>query len=716
MLALSGATAASAAPWGFEQVSPVDKGAGAVSAIDTFTVTRDGGTMLYSAIGSFDEYPSVAIPAYNRYLAHRGATRWENRSVELPYDPPPGGFGIALDVMQTLRASVNLKYALTMSARALLPGAIQGGSNLYMEELATGKLKLVAATPGNNWLYNSITHLGQISYSWVSPDGDAALFYLEQEEVDGVQPGEVLWTEEGGLEPAAFDESGNPTASVFPPGFYDNGPHEPLPADGALDHLYMSANLTTPAYLMEDEKAVPISVSERAEDLGAVKNAEVISVSAKGRYVFLRATGRLTEDTPELGGEVALYRYDHNDGSLTYIGYGGPGSLSVMQATEDGQTIAFITNKSLRPGDPTPPVNGANLYVWRNGSLQLVYTTDAGSKISAGSSMWPTTLHVLSRNGRYLYFTDDSPTLAEEFGTAPTSLACASQAEPSVARPCDQVYLYDADAPSDKLDCVSCVDGVSPGQSGDILSANNGYVRFNSHPNQYVSDDGRAFFATYESYDPADQNSLPDVYEFHEGNYRLVSTGANGQSARFIDASDDGKTIYFTTADPIVPQDTDKAVDLYVTREGAGFPYDPNEVTPPCLGLESCHGPIPGVASGPGASTSTFVGKTNPAIVNGKVKVTKSSARGTVAKVTVRVSGPGKLTASGSGLVKANKRARKAGSVTLTVRLTASSKSALKRKGVLKRTVRVAFEPEDGRGASANRTVAFKASAGKGGR
>lgn len=716
VLALAGAPAASAAPWGFEQVSPVNKGAGAVSAIDTFTASRDGGTMLYSAIGSFDEYPSVSVPAYNRYFAQRGATRWENRSIELAYDLPPDGVALALSVMQTLRASVNLKYSLAMSSRAYLPGAIQGGSNLYMRENATGDLRLIAATPNYDWMYNSITHLGQTQYLWVAPDGNSALFWLRVE-IDGVPPGYVKWTEAGGLETAAFDESGNPSELLYPPGAYDNGPHEPLPAEDALDHLYMSSSLNEPAYLMEDGKAVPISVSERAEDLGTVKKAEVVSVSEGGRYAFIRSVGPLTEGTSAELGALVLYRYDRINDDLEYIGEGGSStSLDVIQASEDGQTIAFTTSESLRPGDPTPDPEGSNVYVWRNGSLQLAYTAEAGSKMGTGASMKPLTLHILSRNGRYLYFTDNSKSVAEEFGDDPTSLACAKQAEPSTPLPCDQVYLFDADAASDQLDCLSCVEGPSPGNSGDILALNSGYVRFNNHGNQYVSNDGRAFFATVNSYDPADANGLPDVYEFHQGDYRLVSTGAAGQSARFIDASDDGKTIFFTTADAIVPQDTDKAVDLYVTREGAGFPYKPNETTPPCMALESCHGGIPGVTPGPGASTSTFEGRANAAIVNGTVKVTKAVARGTTATVTVKVSGPGKVTARGTGLVKATKRAKKAGSVKLSVRLTAKEKAALKKHGKLKRTVSVAFEPDEGRGASASRAIAFKASAGKGGR
>jgi hypothetical protein len=724
VLALFAVPAASAAePWGYEQVSPFDKGTAAVSAIDTYTVARDGETILYSAMGSFNEVPSISVPLYNRYFATRGEDRWYSRSTELPYDIDKNGIteSAQFAVMITLRASVNLKYALTTSARALLPGAIENGSNLYMQELATGDLKLVAAHPNNLWTRQSITHLGQTSYYWVGPNGDEALFYSDQE-LNGLPKGVFKWTEQGGIEAAVFDAEGNPNPvnAPGPSGGYDTGTHEPLPAEGALDHLYVSRNFLVPAQLIEDGKAVPISVSQRADDKNeegnfAVKNAEVAAVADGGRFAFFISNGPLTEG-PAPSTFKTLHRYDRTNGALTYIGHGsGTGtSLQVIQASEDGQTIAFISSAGLLPGVANAPAQSTNLYVWRNGSLRFVSTGEANSNL--GRYMRTRTLHVLSRDGRYLYFTDNSKALAEKFGTEPTSLACAEAKAPAVPLPCNQVYLYDAGAiGEDKLQCVSCVDGTALGHNGDVVTENSGYVRFNNHPNQYVSNDGRAFFATKNSYDPADTNGLADVYEFHQGEYRLVSTAASGHSARFIDASDDGKVVYFTTTAPIVPQDQDKAMDLYITREGAGFEYKPDSGTPPCLGLEACHGPIAGVGPGAGPSTPAFEGLVNPKIVNGTLKMSKATVRGTVATITVRVSARGKVSASGNGVVKATKRAKKAGKVTLKVRLTKKSKSALQTKGNLRRTVQVAFAPDEGRGASANRALAFKASAGKGG-
>jgi hypothetical protein len=277
------------------------------------------------------------------------------------------------------------------------------------------------------------------------------------------------------------------------------------------------------------------------------------------------------------------------------------------------------------------------------------------------------------------------------------------------------VYVYDADnnAGNGTLECASCVEGVANGNNGDPSSGNSAYMRFNNHPARGVSNDGSVFFTTFESFDPRDQNGLEDVYEFRRGEHRLVSAGAEGQSARFVDATEDGKTIFFTTTDPLVPQDKDKVLDLYMTREGAGYPYTSVE-TPPCAGVESCHGPASGASEGPLPSTSTFHGQPNPPIEVGRVTVTKLAANAKRVRVTVRVSGPGKVTGSGAGLKKASKRATEAGKVTFNLRLTQQSRKALSKRGRLSRKVTVSFQPFEGRGASATKALTLKAHLKKG--
>lgn len=720
----TGGSASAAAPWGYEQISPVNKGGAAVSAIDTFTAAPDGESILYSAMGSFAEAPSQSLPFYVRYFAERGSDRWVNRATDPPYDLRPGGTaGGAFVIMETLRSSVNQRYSIVASARALTPGAIQGGSNLYMRDNRTGELTLMVADADYEVVRGSLSTLGQTAYLWVAPDGRGALFYT-QIPLEGQPAGLVQWTEKGGIEyvgyyPPEGEVTKTGLGTVFA---QETGVREPLPADDALSKLYLfgggsgQGNPDGPAYLRENGVVTPISVSQVTGDEGRVANAEPNAVTAGGRYSFFTTTqGPLTNDTPAEASPRALYRYDSIEDSLDYVGYGGFGgatTMGVIQASPDGSTVAFVSTAALTPGSEEAPSKSFNLYIWRNGQLQHIFQTDAGSNLGTSSSLSRSQAS-LSRNGRYLYFTDNSASLASKYGTDTVSLACAEPKAPAVALPCDQAYVYDADANGGlgTLECASCVEGVAAGLNGDPGSSNSGFNRYNNHSPQNVATNGHVFFTTFESFDPADKNGLADVYEWHGGEHRLVSTAKEGQSSRFVDASEDGGTIFFTTTDAIVPQDTDKVLDLYMTREGAGFPYTPPVETPPCLAIETCHGAVPGVTSPAKPSTASFHGRSNPEIVVGAVKVTRAVVGSAGARVTVQVSGPGLVTVSGPGLLKATKRASKAGKVTLVLRLAPKSEKALRKRGRLNREVTVAFKPSEGRGASTTRSLAFKAPA-----
>lgn len=317
---------------------------------------------------------------------------------------------------------------------------------------------------------------------------------------------------------------------------------------------------------------------------------------------------RLTADTPEIGGGSVeyLYRYDALNDSLdfigTYLGYGSPG---VIRMTQDGQTIAFgATNALTKDAVEGRP----NLYVWRNGTLKLATVLDSTESSGASTAF---SLHTLSANGRYLVFTDDSASLAEKFGQATISPSCPL---PFVGGdgPCDQVYVYDFEG--EDLQCASCLpDGAPPaGHGGDPKTENSGYIRMDSHQMQNVADDGTVFFTSKDGLLPSDKNKLEDVYAYRDGDLRLLSRALQGRMARFIEATPDGRSVFIATDDPIAPADDDQAVDIYLTREGAGFPYTPPSLIPPCDGVETCrdgvapNGPTasPGSASSAAAATS----------------------------------------------------------------------------------------------------------------
>jgi hypothetical protein len=145
------------------------------------------------------------------------------------------------------------------------------------------------------------------------------------------------------------------------------------------------------------------------------------------------------------------------------------------------------------------------------------------------------------------------------------------------------------------------------------MSDNGAYVFFESPVGltpqalDHVASDGEGHLA---------QN----IYEYHDGRVFLISDGSDTslvprvsgsvqQSGVFLIGTDAlGSEVFFTTADPLVPQDTDTQVDIYDARIGGGFPA-PSE-SAGCQG-DTCQG----VPSSPplfGApSSATFSGAGN---------------------------------------------------------------------------------------------------------
>lgn len=111
-----------------------------------------------------------------------------------------------------------------------------------------------------------------------------------------------------------------------------------------------------------------------------------------------------------------------------------------------------------------------------------------------------------------------------------------------------------------------------------------------------LSNDGS--LVVFESRDglvPQAVNGAVSVYEYRNGNVYLISDGhatttAEGEpSVRLIGTDGSGHDVFFTTAEPLVPQDSDTQIDIYDAREGGGFPAASS--TAACAG-EACHGSL----------------------------------------------------------------------------------------------------------------------------
>jgi streptogramin lyase len=112
-----------------------------------------------------------------------------------------------------------------------------------------------------------------------------------------------------------------------------------------------------------------------------------------------------------------------------------------------------------------------------------------------------------------------------------------------------------------------------------------------------------------------------NVYEYHDGNVSLISDGMDtsviggltnfptGSGVFLIGTDESAADVFFTSVDPLVPQDTDTTQEeIYDARIGGGFP--PPSTPPECQG-EPCQGaqsapPLSGVPS-----SATFSGAGN---------------------------------------------------------------------------------------------------------
>jgi hypothetical protein len=203
---------------------------------------------------------------------------------------------------------------------------------------------------------------------------------------------------------------------------------------------------------------------------------------------------------------------------------------------------------------------------------------------------------------------------------------------------CDtEVFVYRAAANEGegRLLCVSCnPSGARPegvniaGEGGaPIWEAARIQVLQNTlYEGRVLADNGSRLY--FESQDPLvarDTNGRLDVYQWEApgtggcteerptfvadagGCVDLISSGQSTRDSEFIDASPDGRDVFFNTLSSLAPQDPG-LVDIYDARAGGGFPAPP---APPasCEG-EACQGPA-SPPNDPTPASSSFEGAGN---------------------------------------------------------------------------------------------------------
>jgi hypothetical protein len=213
--------------------------------------------------------------------------------------------------------------------------------------------------------------------------------------------------------------------------------------------------------------------------------------------------------------------------------------------------------------------NERNLYLYRNGHLQLVSALDPGTQIE-----------------RITVSTDGSHAA---FLTKSSMTAYNSEKQP-------EVYAYNAD--TNTIRCASCnPSGAKPQTGAKVVTV--------AESGPFMANDGRAFFATKESLVPQDTDGIRDFYEYVDGRAQLISSGTGeregtggletlsfffGSLQTSLEAvSRDGADVYFSTFESLVPEDQNGSfIKMYDARAAGGFDFNPE--LGPCAAADECHG------------------------------------------------------------------------------------------------------------------------------
>jgi hypothetical protein len=417
--------------------------------------------------------------------------------------------------------------------------------------------------------------------------------------------------------------------------------------------------------------------------------ASFAGASQDGSKAFFESTQQLTDEASEDSdssdsaynngcAETAgvngcnLYEYDFAnpagrelvDVSAGDSSGGGPRVQGVMALSPDGSHVYFIAKGVLtRAGNSQGQVaqNGANnLYVFeRDASYPAGRVAFIASLPPFDYYEWAGTgkLANVTPDGRFLVFVSSGRLTADD-----TSVSGARQ-----------VFRYDA-------------------QTGELVRISIGNDGFDDNGNRSVpsacgltdcSEDATIVPPSDRRFDPTMSNDgsfvffrsplgltpgalndaligtessgegLPEyaenVYEWHEGHVYLISDGrdlnhnpgpsgpvcmgslsssANFSSVCLLGTDATGTNVFFTTADQLVPQDTDTQVDVYDARVCTAG--EPCPVAPaPAVGCtgEGCHGTPPVAPGVPNGATASFNGPGNPVSVSPGVAPGGSKAK-----------------------------------------------------------------------------------------
>jgi hypothetical protein len=357
----------------------------------------------------------------------------------------------------------------------------------------------------------------------------------------------------------------------------------------------------------------------------------------------------------------------------------------VLGASEDGSYVYYASNAVLGDG-ALPGDCPAMISPGEEASLPHDTCNLYMSHYDSASASWeaPVFIAALSGNDAPDWAGGEQGGVGQAARVSPSGTYLTFMSERSLTgydnhdahsgKPDEEVFLYDGEA--QKLLCASCnptgarPDGIEVATDNRLAIGNEVWpktawvaadipgwtpsaINQAFYQSRFLSNSGRLFFNSSDALVPQDINNQEDVYQWEpaevgscsssapgfssatDGCVGLISSGTSPDESAFLDASENGDDVFFLTAEKLVPEDTDTALDIYDAHVcGAeGVPCTPPAVAPPaCVTADACRAaptPQPGVFGAP--ATATFSGQGNlapPPVVKHVAKKTVKCKKG----------------------------------------------------------------------------------------
>jgi hypothetical protein len=679
----------------YEAVSPVDTNGTDVQ--NALRVSADGRAIAWISLGAYANTPGINASA--QYVGRRTPTEW----VTTPLNPIYGADtnidtstllgGQALNDDLT-RMFFNTSAGFDPADTDLTPGVAGeilgvGGEDIYATDADGAAMWVSKPDPGFDNSGESVEQYGHSGDGgtalWSSPnrltsDGPVAssdgvdLYRWRNGQVDFVgvdAQGVPLPRSALGAARAVYTNNGSGDLGVMKDseavsrdgsrfvytGYHFNGPPNAEPM--AYGRLFLHR---------DGRPSEELTLSRRQESVGERGAGIFLAAADDVNQVLLWGDQPLTDDAPaesdpELGG---IYRYDVTADSLTFVSSSEyPHHVPNVRAVADqGVRFYFTSTLAVAPGAVAGP---RNLYFASPDGVRFIAAVDPLNAVT-------------NSDGKTLAFDADGPVTGDPTGGS------------------QQAYRYDAN--TDQLSCLSC--------RADSKGAFIAPPRDVGVPvPQAVTDDGTVYVTTADAHALRDTNGDRDVYAVAPtGEFFLVSSGTAKYETYFVGASRDGEDVYIDTRGALSPQDNDGGLrDIYDVRRRGGFLAEEGEPDSGCTG-DACQPPVSDPGREQPSTDRAGPAGNAPTPVRGSVSSPRLSkaqlralARGRSVSVKVKVNRSGraavKLTARVRGRTapvgSATARAAQAGTVALSVRLSATARQTLARAGRLTLTVTVSF-------------------------